>query len=83
MKIKSGTLFYNISNEEVRSKLLRNLLAFEGIIPSVLTFYKNMRYLIVGAKILEKYIKVKRPTEKVKPNLALTKTPESLYNNLL
>jgi hypothetical protein len=82
MKMKSGTLFCNISHEGVRSRLLRNLLAFEGVIPSVLTFHENMRYLTVGAKILERYIEVKRPTEKAKPDLAPAKTPESLYDNL-
>ncbi|SPJ78487.1 uncharacterized protein FTOL_06876 [Fusarium torulosum] len=82
MKMKTGTLFCNVSNEGVRSRLLRNLLAFEGVIPSVLTFHENMRYLTVGAKILEKYIEIKRPTEKAKPDLAPAKTPESLYDNL-
>ncbi|KAF4342951.1 DUF3723 domain protein [Fusarium beomiforme] len=81
-RMKNGTLFCNISNEEDRARLLRNLLAFEGIIPSVLTFHENMRYLTIGAKILEKYIEVKRPTEKAKPELAPLKTPESLLGNL-
>ncbi|KAG7428333.1 hypothetical protein Forpi1262_v011139 [Fusarium oxysporum f. sp. raphani] len=81
-KMKNGTLFCNISSEEDRSKLLRNILAFEGVIPSILTFHENMRYLTIGAKILERYIEVKRPTEKAKPALAPLKTPESLLSNL-
>ncbi|EWY99442.1 hypothetical protein FOYG_03487 [Fusarium oxysporum NRRL 32931] len=81
-KMKNGTLFCNISSEEDRSRLLRNILAFEGVIPSILTFHENMRYLTVGAKILERYIEVKRPTEKAKPALAPLKTPESLLSNL-
>ncbi|KAF4448267.1 DUF3723 domain protein [Fusarium austroafricanum] len=81
-KMKNGTLFCNISSEEARASLLRNLLAFKGVIPSILTFHENMRYLTVGAKILERYIEVKTPTEKAKPELAPLKTPESLYNNL-
>ncbi|KAF5725128.1 DUF3723 domain-containing protein [Fusarium mundagurra] len=81
-KMKNGTLFCNISGEEERSKLLRNILTFEGVIPSILTFHENMRYLTVGAKILERYIEVKRPTEKAKPSIAPLKTPESLLSNL-
>ncbi|KAJ4034138.1 hypothetical protein NW761_012094 [Fusarium oxysporum] len=81
-KMKNGTLFCNIPSEEDRSKLLRNILAFEGVIPSILTFHENMRYLTVGAKILERYIEVKRPTEKAPPALAPLKTPESLLSNL-
>ncbi|KAF4496654.1 DUF3723 domain [Fusarium agapanthi] len=81
-KMKNGTLFCNISGEEERSKLLRNILAFEGVIPSILTFHENMRYLTIGAKILERYVEVKRPTEKAKPSIAPLKTPESLLSNL-
>ena len=58
----NGALFPEIHSRDIRYRLKCNVLGLSGSIPSITTFHENMKYLTIGAKILEKHIEV-RPTE--------------------
>ena len=52
----NGTLFPGIRSNSVRDRLKDNILSLDVSIPTIKTFHENMKYLTIGAKILEKYI---------------------------
>lgn len=74
-------LFGNITSSRCRARLLENILRLDVVIPSILTFDENMRYITVGAKILEKHIEVK-PKKEHRSTPKLLKEPSCLYKNL-
>ena len=49
-EMAKGSLFPNISDQAQRDKLLDNIVKIKAVIPSILTFHENMRYLTMGAK---------------------------------
>lgn len=51
-----GTLFSNILSLSDRKALEQNILSLGTIIPTLKTFNENMRYIAIGAKILERHI---------------------------
>lgn len=38
---------------------MKNVLLIPGVVPSIVIFYANMKYITISAKILEKYIEIK------------------------
>lgn len=56
---KKNPIFPMITRKQDRERLERNILSIEVMIPSIDTFHDNMRYISIGAKILEKHIQVK------------------------
>ncbi|QLI63826.1 uncharacterized protein G6M90_00g027790 [Metarhizium brunneum] len=59
---EDGTLFPGILSKSARDRIKDNILELPDSIPSIQTFHENMRYLTIGAKILEKHIE-NRPSE--------------------
>ncbi|KAK5997516.1 hypothetical protein PT974_02879 [Cladobotryum mycophilum] len=78
---QKGTLFKNIQSPDARDTLKENVLSFNGVIPSIQTFHENMKYISIGAKILEKYIEIK-PTGSNSQRGDITRTKPSLLQNL-
>ncbi|KAL7917353.1 hypothetical protein ACQKWADRAFT_325913 [Trichoderma austrokoningii] len=72
-------IFTDIKSQDALAKLKQNLLSFETIIPSILTFHQNMKYVTIGIKILEKYIVV-QPAAAKKGDI--TRARPSLIDNL-
>jgi len=67
--MESCFLFKDLTNTTLRQKVTRSLLKISCLIPSLKSFYKNVKYLDVGAKILK--------------DLVLGKgTRDTLYNTL-
>ena len=60
---QTNPLFPRIPAESHRDRLKQNILAISVMIPSIDTFHDNMRYMTIGAKILEKHVQAK--TKKV------------------
>ena len=54
--LESRDLFKRIHRPEDRAKLYRNIMTLDTILPSILTFHENMRYLTIGTKIIERYL---------------------------
>lgn len=54
--LQSKHLFPNIYNEDQRAMLYRNISTPDVILPSILTFHENMRFITIGTKILENYV---------------------------
>ncbi|KAM5342863.1 hypothetical protein ACJ41O_013829 [Fusarium nematophilum] len=81
-EMRKGALFQNISDQAQRDRLLENLLRIQGVIPSILTFHENMRYLTIGAKILEHHVEVKRRKRPRERPPEIWKPAESLVANL-
>lgn len=82
---EDGTLFPNIQRQHARNRLKRNILSLRCVIPSILTFDENMRYLTITVKILERCIEVKpkRGRKRGADDLTLGKrAPEDLFENL-
>lgn len=50
--MEDGTLFPTLANRSDKDRLLRNLLAVEGMIPSLYTFFEYLKYLEPCAKIM-------------------------------
>ncbi|KJZ68307.1 hypothetical protein HIM_12298 [Hirsutella minnesotensis 3608] len=53
---KNNPLFPAITDADMRRKLKQNVLSIRVMIPSIETFHDDMRYLSIGAKILEGHI---------------------------
>ncbi|KJZ69633.1 hypothetical protein HIM_10972 [Hirsutella minnesotensis 3608] len=53
---KNNPLFPAITDADMRGKLKQNVLSIRVMIPSIETFHDDMRYLSIGAKILEGHI---------------------------
>lgn len=81
-EMAKGSLFPNISNQAQRDKLLDNIVKIKAVIPSILTFHENMRYLTMGAKILANHIEVKRRKRRRGKPSTFPRPPESLVENL-
>ncbi|KAJ4178317.1 hypothetical protein NW767_014892 [Fusarium falciforme] len=81
-EMTKGSLFPNISNQAQRDKLLDNIVKIKAVIPSILTFHENMRYLTMGAKILANHIEVKRRKRRRGKPSTFPRPPESLVENL-
>jgi hypothetical protein len=54
--LQSKKLFPGIHDENHRAKLYRNITSQDVVIPSILTFDENIRYITIGVKILERHI---------------------------
>ena len=64
-----GTLFESIKDLDLRDRIRHRVLSVQIIIPSVETFHENMKYVLMGAKILRRYL-VEVPTcKRNKPTL--------------
>ena len=50
-----GILFEGL-NHDLREQVRERVLSIQVIIPSIETFYENMKYISIGARILRKYI---------------------------
>ncbi|KAG8422535.1 hypothetical protein J3459_010277 [Metarhizium acridum] len=74
-----GTLFPGFQSRSVRDRLKDNILHLEVSIPSIQTFHENMKYLTIGAKILERHAEI-RPSES-KAGL-IAPAPVGLVDNL-
>ncbi|RSL64913.1 hypothetical protein CEP53_003874 [Fusarium sp. AF-6] len=81
-EMAKGSLFPNISDQAQRDKLLDNIVKIKAVIPSILTFHENMRYLTMGAKILANHIEVKRRKRRRGKLSTFPRPPESLVENL-
>lgn len=51
-----GILFRYVVDSAVREKLLRSLLSIRVVIPSIATFHENMKYMAIGAKVLQTHL---------------------------
>ncbi|KAK3941047.1 hypothetical protein QBC46DRAFT_259712 [Diplogelasinospora grovesii] len=49
-------IFKGVINPSLRAILKRNLLSLKVTIPSLTTFYNNIKYFNIGVKILRTYI---------------------------
>ncbi|PTB34937.1 hypothetical protein M441DRAFT_154567, partial [Trichoderma asperellum CBS 433.97] len=78
---RKGTIFTKISSDKIRDDLMNNVLSIPDVIPSIATFHANMKYITIGAKILEKYIEVK-PKNYRSQRHSITRSKSSLYDNL-
>lgn len=72
--MKDGSLLPLVSDADIRKEIASNILKLTGIIPSIATLHENLRYLGIGAQILQKHIEVV-PTKS-------RKGPLTLYQNL-
>ncbi|KAI8715198.1 hypothetical protein NCS52_01027000 [Fusarium sp. LHS14.1] len=81
-EMAKGSLFPNIADQAQRDKLLDNIVKIKAIIPSILTFHENMRYLTTGARILANHIEVKRRKRRRGRPSTFPRPPESLVENL-
>ncbi|KAJ3497935.1 hypothetical protein NLG97_g1513 [Lecanicillium saksenae] len=57
-------LFKGIADSEVRASMLANTLSIGCVIPSIQTFHQNMRYITIGAKVLERTIQVQEKSKR-------------------
>ncbi|KAF4468235.1 DUF3723 domain [Fusarium albosuccineum] len=80
-EMETGALFHSISDQAQREKLFDNICGIRAVLPGVLTFHENMRYLTLGAKILEHHIEVKSKKRRRGTTL-VSRKPESLMENL-
>lgn len=79
---KKGIIFRKISSEKIRDDLMKNVLSIPGVVPSIATFHANMKYITIGAKILEKYIEIKPTNQRLQRRHSITRSKSSLYDNL-
>ena len=81
--MNSGVLFSKIKGSDERQRLLQNVLGVNAVIPTILTFDENMRYLTIAAKILEKLVVIKKDRQQNSAyQTILGKRPESLFEKL-
>ncbi|KAJ3578092.1 hypothetical protein NPX13_g2476 [Xylaria arbuscula] len=73
--VRRHEIFILISDSEVRSTVLANILALQVVIPSIQSFHKNMIYFSIGAKIVRHHI------EPTKSHSNKTRKP-SLFESL-
>jgi hypothetical protein len=73
--IASGQIFLQVYNPEARHSLREYILSLKVVIPSMATFHTQMRYLRIGAKILQRDLEV--PARITDEDI-----PTSLYQNL-
>ncbi|KAK8144157.1 hypothetical protein G3M48_006243 [Beauveria asiatica] len=76
----SHQLFPLIQGAEKREKILQIILRLRCVIPSIQTFHENMRYVAIGAKILEKLIQTPRRSRK--PRDSIEPRAATLFENL-
>lgn len=78
---QKGTLFPGVQSSDIRNIFQERIKSFTGIIPSIMTFHENMKYLTIGVKILEKFIEIRPPiAEGEKYNIH--KVRPDLFSNL-
>ena len=65
--------------EPARSQIKENILSLKHSIPSIRTFHENMKYITIGAKILEKHIEMRA---KFTATHLIRQSPRSLLQNL-
>lgn len=73
--VRRHEIFILISDSEVRSTILANILSLQVVVPSIQSFHKNMIYFSIGAKIVRHHI------EPTKPHSNKTRKP-SLFESL-
>lgn len=54
----NGILFCGLVDQEARKKVEQSLSSLPVVIPSILTFHENMKYITIGAKILKAQVDV-------------------------
>lgn len=64
-----GTLFQNITNPDLREEIRLRILSLNIVIPSLMAFHENMKYLSIGIRILEKYVRLEPENKKDPPTL--------------
>ncbi|KAL6409091.1 hypothetical protein AUP68_05460 [Ilyonectria robusta] len=64
-----GTLLEGIKDLDLRDRIRKRVLSVQVIIPSVETFHENMKYVLMGAKILRKYLMEVPTCKRNKPTL--------------
>jgi hypothetical protein len=62
--MRDRVIFRQITNLDRRDALLRRILGFSGVIPSLETFHENMKYIGLGAGILRELVMEKSETRK-------------------
>lgn len=73
-------LFPLVHEAAKREKILHNILELQCVIPSIQTFHENMRYITIGAKILEKLIQM---PQKKRAKDTVDRGSITLYDNLI
>lgn len=56
--INNSILFRKLSKPVARERIKRRLLSINILIPSLETFYKNIKYIIIKAKILKMHFNI-------------------------
>lgn len=51
-----GTVFPKLTDLDLRRRVQERILSLDIIIPSVETFHENMKYLMIGARIIRRYL---------------------------
>ncbi len=54
--MRSGVLFRRVSRPDLRARIESSMLQVAGVIPSIKTFHKNMKYLSIAANIIKTHI---------------------------
>ncbi|KAL6695124.1 hypothetical protein J3F84DRAFT_399973 [Trichoderma pleuroticola] len=78
---QKGTLFPGITSSDIRNQLQERIISFTGIIPSIVTFHENMKYLTIGTKVLERFIELRPPITENMEDTAHRMRPD-LFSNL-
>lgn len=80
--LTSNDIFGHIPGNDMRVKLEQNISSIKGVIPSIQLFHENMRYLTIGAKIIEKHLVVRRKQDRAKSVVPYPRTKsESLFES--
>ncbi len=88
--LQDGTFFPGLRIPAARAQLLTNIMSFDGMIPSLFTFFEDLKYLEPAAKILRKLLP-EREKRSLWPALSayyftparsIFECPQGQFNNL-